>query len=65
MCFNIRNRPPENTCILTSWTPSANQITLRETCILTIVDVFSWLSPAMGVRPHYRGTDVVETLGFP
>ncbi len=30
--------------------------------ILTIVDAFSRLSPAIDVRPQYRGTDVVETL---
>ena len=30
--------------------------------ILTIVDAFSRLSPAIDVRPQYRGTDVVRTL---
>ena len=34
----------------------------RRIRILTIVDAFSRLSPAIDVRPHYRGTDVVETL---
>ena len=34
----------------------------RRIRILTIVDAFSRLSPAIDVRPQYRGTDVVETL---
>ena len=34
----------------------------RRIRILTIVDAYSRLSPAIDVRPHYRGTDVVETL---
>ena len=34
----------------------------RRIRILTIADAFSRLSPAIDVRPHYRGTDVVETL---
>ena len=34
----------------------------RKIRILTIVDTFSRLSPAIDVRPHYRGTDVFETL---
>ena len=34
----------------------------RRIRILTIVDAISRLSPAIDVRPHYRGTDVVETL---
>ncbi|MCY4002151.1 MAG: hypothetical protein OXF33_00355 [Rhodospirillales bacterium] len=29
---------------------------------LIIVDTYSRLSPAIDVRPQYRGTDVVETL---
>ena len=34
----------------------------RRIRILTIVDAYSRISPAIDVRPHYRGTDVVETL---
>ena len=34
----------------------------RRIRILTIADAFSRLSPAIDVRPQYRGTDVVETL---
>ena len=34
----------------------------RKIRILTIVDAFSRLSPAIDVRQYYRGTDVVETL---
>ncbi len=34
----------------------------RKIRILTIVDAFSLLSPAINVRPHYCGTDMVETL---
>ena len=34
----------------------------RRNRILTIVDAFSRLSPAIDVRPHYHGTDVVVTL---
>ena len=34
----------------------------RKIRILTIVDAYSRLSPALDVRPRYRGTDVVETL---
>ncbi len=30
--------------------------------VLTIVDAFSKLSPAIDVRQHYRGCDVVDTL---
>ena len=34
----------------------------RKIRILTIVDTFTRLSPAIDVRPSYRGTDVVATL---
>ena len=34
----------------------------RRIRILTIVDAFSRLSPAIDVRQSYRGSDVVETL---
>ena len=34
----------------------------RKVRILIIVDAFSWLSPAIDVRAHYRGPDVVDTL---
>ena len=34
----------------------------RKIRILTIVDAFSRLSPAIDVRPSYRGPDVVDTL---
>lgn len=34
----------------------------RRIRILTIVDAFSRLASAIDVRPHYCGTDVVETL---
>ena len=34
----------------------------RRIRILTIVDTFTRLSPAMDVRQSYRGSDVVETL---
>ena len=34
----------------------------RKIRMLTIVNAFSRLSPAIDVRPHYRGPDVVETL---
>ena len=34
----------------------------RRIRILSIVDAYSRLSPAIDVRPHDRGTDVVETL---
>ena len=34
----------------------------RRIRILTIVDAYSRLSPAIDARSHYRGTDAVETL---
>ena len=34
----------------------------RKIRVLTIVDTFSRLSPAIDVRQSYRGSDVVETL---
>ena len=34
----------------------------RRIRILAFVDAFSRLSPAIDVRPHYRGTDAVKTL---
>ena len=34
----------------------------RKIRILTIVDTFTRLSPAIDVRPSYRGSDVVDTL---
>jgi putative transposase len=34
----------------------------RKIRILTIIDTFTRLSPAIDVRPSYRGSDVVETL---
>lgn len=34
----------------------------RKIRILTIIDAFSRLSPAIDVRPSYRGPDVVDTL---
>jgi Transposase len=34
----------------------------RNIRVLTIVDTFTRLSPAIDVRQHFRGSDVVETL---
>jgi putative transposase len=34
----------------------------RKTRVLTIVDTFTRLSPAIDVRQSYRGGDVVDTL---
>ena len=42
--------------------PSDQLFDGRRIRILTIVDAYCRLSPAIDARPHYRGTDVVETL---
>src|SRR5437868_5118905 len=34
----------------------------RKIRVLTIVDTFTRLSPAIDVRQHFRGSDVVDTL---
>ena len=46
-----------------SWLGWHRAVPLRKILVLSVVDTFASLSPAIDARRNYRGSDVVETLG--